>query len=132
MKIDGNWILNDLSRYAPQTQLVASEPPVPEARLARTGRFKDEKDPFITWIGGYCLAIPKGAKDRDGGWEYIKFASSTEGRMINADAQRAWEKLRGRAYIPDLSPSREANEAIFAKYRPPIRSSRRSWASTSI
>ena len=118
MKIDGNWILNDLSRYAPQTQLVASEPPVPEARLARTGRFKDEKDPFITWIGGYCLAVPKGAKNRDGGWEYIKFASSTEGRMINATAQRAWEKLRGRAYIPDLSPSREANEAIFKKYRP--------------
>ena len=118
MKIDGNWILNDLSRYAPQTQLVASEPPVPEDRLARVGRFASEKDPFITWIGGYCLAVPKGAKNRDGGWEYIKFASSTEGRMINAAAQRAWEKLRGRAYIPELSPSREANEAIFAKYKP--------------
>ena len=118
MKVDGNWILNDMSRYAPQTQVLASEPPVPEDRYNLTGRFKGEKDRYITWIGGFCLAIPKGAKNRDGGWEYIKFATSPEGRMIDADAQRAWEKLRGRSYIPNLSPNRESNAAIFKKYPP--------------
>ncbi len=118
MKTDGNWILNDMSRYAPQTQVIAADPPVPDDRYNHVGRFANEKDRYITWIGGYCLAIPKGARNREGGWEYIKFATSPEGRMINATAQRAWEKLRGRAFIPDLSASRASNEEIFAKFRP--------------
>ena len=119
MKTDGNWILNDMSRYAPQTQVVASEPPIPDDRYNGVGRFAGEKDRYITWIGGNSLAIPKGARNRNDAWEYIKFACSTEGRMIDATAQRAWEKLRGRAYIPTLSASRAANEAIFARYPPP-------------
>lgn len=118
MKIDGNWILNDMSRYAPQTQVIATEPPVPDDRYNKVGRFADEKDQFVTWIGGYCLAIPRGAKNRNDAWEYIKFATSPEGRLVDADAQRAWERLRGRAYIPNLSPNQEANEAVFAKYPP--------------
>jgi multiple sugar transport system permease protein len=118
MKTDGSWILNDMSRYAPQTQVMAAEPPVPDDRYNHTGRFANEKDRYITWIGGYCLAIPKGAKNRDGGWEYIKFATSEEGRLIDASAQQAWEKLRGRAYIPNLSASSSANNRIFREFRP--------------
>ena len=118
MKIDGNWILNDISRYAPQTQIMSADPPVPDDRYNGVGRFANEKDRFVTWIGGYCLAIPKGAKNREDAWKYIKFATSTEGRIINATAQRAWEKLRGRAFIPDLSASRAANEQIFREFKP--------------
>ncbi len=118
MKIDGNWILNDISRYAPQTQIMAADPPVPDDRYNGTGRFAGEKDRYITWIGGYCLAVPKGAKNREDGWRYIKFATSTEGRRIDAAAQQAWERLRGRAYIPTLSASREANEKLFQEFKP--------------
>ncbi|RYG22816.1 ABC transporter substrate-binding protein, partial [bacterium] len=118
MKVDGSWILNDISRYAPQTQIKGDPAPVPDDRYNRVGRFADEKDRFITWIGGYCLAIPRGAKNPDGAWEYIKFATSTEARMIDAKAQRDWERIRGRSYIPGVSASREANEAIHPKFKP--------------
>ena len=107
-----------MSRYAPQVAVLASEPPVPDDRLQLKGRFAKDTEPFVTWTGGASLCIPRGAKNRNDAWEYIKFATSTKGRFVDATAQRAWERLRGRAYIPSLSSSREANDAIFAKYPP--------------
>jgi len=118
MKVDGGWILNDISRYAPQTQIMAAPAPIPDARYNGTGRFANEKEKYITWIGGYCLSIPKGAHNVQDAWEYIKFATSTKGRLIDATAQRAWEKLRGRAYIPSVLASREANELVFEQFKP--------------
>ena len=118
MKIDGDWILNDLSRYGPQLQIGVAPPPIPDDRYYHRGRFANEKETYITWVGGYCYAIPKGARNVQDGWEYIKFATSTEGRLIQDRAQRDWEKLRGRAFIPRQEGSMEANEAIFREFRP--------------
>ena len=118
MKIDGDWILNGLSRYAPQIQLGAAPPPVPDDRYNKTGRFANEKDTFITWFGGFSLAIPRGARNAEDGWKYIKFATSTEGRMLDYAAQREWERRRGRAFIPRMLGSREANEEAFRRFAP--------------
>jgi multiple sugar transport system permease protein len=118
MKIDGDWILNDLSRYAPQIDLGVAPPPVPDDRYNKVGRFKNEKDTFITWFGGFSLAVPKGARNVEDGWKYIKFATSTEGRMIEYKAQKEWEQRRGRTFIPRLMGSREANEEAFKRFKP--------------
>ncbi|RYG38938.1 extracellular solute-binding protein [bacterium] len=118
MKIDGDWILNDISRYAPQTELGAAAPPVPDDRYNKVGRFKDEKDQFVTWVGGFSLAIPKGARNVEDGWRFIKWATSTEGRMVEYAAQREWERRRGRAFIPRQMGSREANEEAFRRFKP--------------
>ncbi len=118
MKIDGNWILNDMSRYAPQTEVASTEPPIPDDRYNRVGRFANEKDRYITWIGGSCLSIPRGARHDDDAWTYIKFFTSNEGRMISATAQRDWERLRGRSFIPDLSASASSNAEVFKAFRP--------------
>lgn len=118
MKIDGDWIINDLSRYGPELNLGVSEPPVPEDRFNRKGRFVNEKETFVTWVGGFSLAIPKGARNVDDGWEYIKFATSTEGRMIEMRAQAEWERRRGRQFIPRQIANREANELAAKTFRP--------------
>lgn len=118
MKIDGDWILNDLSRYGPQIDLGVAPPPVPEDRYNKTGRFANEKDQFVTWVGGFSLAIPKGARNIEDGWRYIKFATSTEGRMIEYAAQRDWERRRGRTFIARQLASREANEEAFRRFKP--------------
>ncbi|HEY0867658.1 MAG TPA: ABC transporter substrate-binding protein, partial [Fimbriimonas sp.] len=118
MKVDGDWILSGLARYAPQMDLGAAPPPVPDDRYHKRGRFANEKDTFVTWFGGFSLAIPKGAKNPTDGWEYIKFATSTEGRLIENRAQKAWERRRGRSYIARLQGSQEANEALFREMKP--------------
>ncbi len=118
MKIDGDWILNDLSRYAPQIELGVAPPPVPDDRYAKRGRFANEKDQYVTWVGGFSLAIPKGARNVEDGWTYIKFATSTEGRLIEYAAQRDWERRRGRTFIPRQLASREANEEAFRRFKP--------------
>jgi ABC-type sugar transport system permease subunit/ABC-type glycerol-3-phosphate transport system substrate-binding protein len=118
MVVDGDWSLNSLSRYAPQLDFGVAPPPVPDDRYAKKGRFANEKDQFITWAGGFCLVIPKGARNADLAWEYIKFSSSVEGLMINMRAQAAWERLRGRAFIPKQYGNRKVNEIAFRDFRP--------------
>ncbi|MDR3692000.1 MAG: extracellular solute-binding protein [Fimbriimonas sp.] len=118
MKIDGDWILNSLSRYGPATDIGVAPPPIPDDRFYHRGRFANEKETYITWVGGFCYAIPKGARNVQDGWEFIKFATSTEGRMVENSAQKQWEQLKGRAFIPRQQGSMEANEAIFKAFTP--------------
>lgn len=118
MKIDGDWILPDMARYAPQLDLGAAPPPIPDDRYYGRGAFKGDKDQFLTWSGGHCLAIPTGARNPDGAWEYLKFASSMEGRWIETRTQKEWEKLRGREFIAKQVASRSENEALQKEFRP--------------
>ncbi len=118
MKIDGDWILNALSRYGPALEIGVAPPPIPDDRYNHTGRFANEKETYVTWVGGFCYAVPRGARNMQDGWEYIKFATSTEGRMIENTAQKKWEQLRGRAFIPRQQGSMEANEALFKAFKP--------------
>lgn len=120
MKIDGDWILKDLARYAPQLAVDSAPAPVPDDRFHKRGEFKDEKETFVTWFGGFSYAIPKGARNPDLAWQYIKFATSTEGRLLEYKAQADWERLRGRIYIPAMSAQLETNEKALEAYKPPI------------
>jgi ABC-type sugar transport system permease subunit/ABC-type glycerol-3-phosphate transport system substrate-binding protein len=118
MKIDGNWILDDMSRFHPEIPLGVAVPPVPDDRLLHKGRYAKDKDTFITWIGGYCYSIPKGARNVQDGWEFVKFVTSTEGREINARAQREWDRYLGRSFIPLVMASKEANAALYRDFKP--------------
>lgn len=118
MKIDGNWILGDLARYGPTIDLGVAPPAIPDDRYHHVGRFANEKDTYITWVGGYSYAIPRGARNPNDAWEYIKFATSVEGRIIESTAQRNWEHHRGRIYMPGVLASIAANKAIFEQFKP--------------
>lgn len=118
MKIDGNWILNDIARFAPHLDFSVSPPPSPDDRVNHVGRFKDEKDTYVTWTGGFAYAIPRGARNVEGGWEFIKFVSSRDGRRIDQDEERKWQLGRGRMFIPIQQANRLANEEIFKSFAP--------------
>jgi len=118
MKIDGDWILSGLARYAPDLEFAAAPAPVPDDRYNRVGRFKNEKDRFITWMGGYAYAIPAGARHADEAWRYIKFVSSPEAYAIDFKAQREWERRRGRVLIPRMLPSRAITEMQRTQFLP--------------
>ena len=118
MKIDGDWILNDMSRYAPQIEVGVAPPPVPDDRFHRRGRFAQETETFVTWMGGFSYAIPKGSRNPEAAWRFIKWATSTDGRMVEMQGQKEWELRRGRTFIPRQVGSREANEEAFRRFRP--------------
>lgn len=116
MKIDGDWILSGLARYGPQIDLGASPPPVPDDRFHQRGAFANEPNKWVTWFGGFSYAIPRGARNPEAAWRFIKFMSSTEGRLIDFDAQREWDRRQGRTLIPRVSASEEYNEAVLKRF----------------
>ncbi len=118
MKIDGDWILPGFLRFAPGMDFGAAAPPVPDDRFNKTGRFANEKDQFVTWAGGFSWAIPKGARNLEGGWQLIKWLQSTEARVLEFEAQAEWEKRRGREFVPRILANEEANERAFDLLKP--------------
>ncbi|MGE0000934.1 MAG: extracellular solute-binding protein [Fimbriimonadaceae bacterium] len=117
MKIDGDWVLNPMGRYAPNLDFGVAPPPSPEERLAGAGQFAG-LPPYATWIGGFSYAVPKGAKNPEGAWRFIRFATSLEGRLIEHRAQRDFERLRGREYVPRNQAHIRANEELVREFTP--------------
>lgn len=113
MKIDGDWTLNGLATYGPNLDFGVAPPPVPDDRFRAGG-----KDRFITWIGGFSYAMPRGCPHPELAWEFIKFASSLEGRLIQNRARAASDRSKGRMYLPQIEALRAANDALFRLYKP--------------
>lgn len=118
MKVDGDWIINGLSRYAGRMDFAVAPAPVPDDRYAKHGKYANEKDAFITWTGGFAYSIPRGARNVEGAWAFIKFATSPEGRRIEHQGQRESERRRGRVYTPRLAASIEGNRIIEQEFIP--------------
>ncbi|MCD6352372.1 MAG: extracellular solute-binding protein [Armatimonadetes bacterium] len=117
MKIDGNWVLDQIARYAPQLDFGSAPAPVPAARLRGEGRFKG-KPTFITWSGGFSFAIPRGARHVREAWEFIKWMNSVEGNIVMHRAQQEYNASQGRRYVPTMSANRKVNEVIFKMFAP--------------
>ena len=118
MKIDGDWIMPNFLRYAPNLDFGVAPPPVPDDRYYQRGRFKNEKDQFVTWVGGFSWAIPRGARNTEGAWQLIKWLQSTECRVMENVAQADWEKRKGREFVPRIMANMEANEEMFKILKP--------------
>lgn len=129
MKIDGDWFLQSLARYAPDMDFGVAPAPVPAARLRQEGRFKGEPR-FITWAGGFSWAIPRGVPEErvELAWEFIKWMQSPEAMLIGCKAQEEYNRSKGRMFVPRLSANMRVNEAVHAvyadrypKFREPLR-----------
>lgn len=118
MKIDGDWIISNLAKYGPSLEFGTAPAPIPDDRLALRGRYAKDKDTFITWIGGFSMAIPRGARNVEGAWQYIKFMAGEEAYEIDCRAQAAWEKRRGRIWVPRIMARIERNKANLTEFMP--------------
>lgn len=118
MKIDGSWVPNSIARYNPDLDFGVVPAPVPAARLRREGRFKDVRDDFITWAGGFSFAVPRGGKHPEEAWEFIKWMTSPEAAVLDAAAQKAYNTSKGRAFVPVIWANRRSNEAVMAQFAP--------------
>ena len=117
MKIDGNWCLDGIARYSPDLDFGVAPAPVPRARYDGKGRFAGQPK-FITWSGGFSLAIPRGAKHVQESWEFIKWMDSVECWRISCEAQRKYNLSKGRPFVPLMSANAKLNEVIFREFAP--------------
>lgn len=125
MKIDGNWVLNSIARFAPDLDFAAAPAPIPEERLEGKRRFAGQRA-FITWSGGFSLAIPAGARHVEEAWEFMKWMTSVEGNVIANRAQRDYNRSRGRPFVPSMSAHIPSDEAVFRLFAPKEEKFRRS------
>lgn len=118
MKIDGNWVLSSIARYAPQLDFAVAPAPIPAARLRGEPPFDNGDAAYITWSGGFSLVIPRGAQHVAEAWEFIKWMTSPEGVLIANDAQRKYNLSIGRPFVPNMSANVRADELVFKQFAP--------------
>ena len=129
MVINGNWVLNNIARYAPGLDFGAVPPPIPAERLAQTGRFKGVKPTYLTWTGGFSFAIPVGARHKAAALRFIQWMTSEEAYRVRAKGDIAYNKSKGRPYVPDLTASKNVNAMLLREFAPANPNLRTVWKS---
>ncbi len=112
----GDWEIANFARQCPNARFATAPSPVPDDRFFKRGRFSAEKDTFVTWSGGFAWSMPKGAKNVEAAWRFLKWITCLEGRQMSSNAQADVEKARGRKYIPRMEAHIGANEWMVDKF----------------
>jgi multiple sugar transport system permease protein len=110
MKIDGYWIFPQiLAQFGRDLNYAVALPPLPASAVA-AGR------PPISWVSGWCYAIPSTARNKQGAWELVRFLCSKRAIEIIGNSERARLQSIGRVYVPPQNSNRKINEWLFANY----------------
>lgn len=109
MKIDGDWFLQTIATYKPEFNLGSAVAPIPEARMK-------EGAPYITWLGGWCLAIPSSSKNKEGAWKMIRWLSSLEAMKMKTAEAAENNASQGRVFIPRMRCDTVLNEYMYQEY----------------
>lgn len=102
MALWGPWELANIERFAPDlnygiTYAPAGPPPA---------------EPHSSWVGGWCIGLPKGAAQKDAGWDFMQWLCATdEGTTLFADLLKQTPGYKNSAWygtvaekFPDLVP----------------------------
>ncbi|WP_199613983.1 ABC transporter substrate-binding protein [Paenibacillus alkalitolerans] len=104
---DGNWILNDLSKYKPKFEWGVAPMPAPAGI-----------DP-VTWAGGWSYVTPKGAKHEKEAWEFIKFVAHKEGTLLWAKRPTAGNDITAMPAVnEELKLADNPNLKVFLDLMP--------------
>ncbi|MBI5831609.1 MAG: extracellular solute-binding protein [Armatimonadetes bacterium] len=117
MVINGSWVLNSIARFAPDLDFAVAPAPVPAERLTGEGRFRGQP-PYITWSGGFSLAVPAGARHPEAAWRFIKWWVSKDGALLSSRAQKAYNESKGRPFVFTYTARPSVNEALLAEFPP--------------
>ncbi|MCX7847951.1 MAG: extracellular solute-binding protein [bacterium] len=109
MKIDGDWFLQTIATYTPHLNFGSAPAPMPAARLAAG-------HPPITWLGGWCLAIPATARNKEGAWKMIRWLCSLEAAKIKLAEAAENSASQGRVFLPRMGCDTALNQFMFQEY----------------
>ncbi len=76
MKVDGNWSVAVIEKFNPDLNYGVFPVPTP------TGT------DYNTWSGGWSVVMPKGAKEKEAAWEFMKFFGDEDGQRIFSEISR--------------------------------------------
>ena len=110
LKIDGYWSFPEaLAQYGGNLNYGVAPPPMPTAAAA-------EQSGGMSWVSGWCYAIPATARNKEGGWELVKFLASQRATEVIAEANRLQLSSQGLVFVPTQNANRRINEWLFQKY----------------
>ena len=110
MKIDGFWQITDtVAQYGRDLNYGIARPPIPARMLAQGSK-------ICSWVSGWCYAIPSTARNKEAGWELIRFLVSKRAQEIMAESQRLTLASQGRVFVPTQSADKRINKWLFDKY----------------
>ena len=104
MKIDGDWFLTSIADLAPNLRFGVAPAPPPQGRTP------------ITWSGGFCWAIPEGARNTEAAFELVRFLNTTRMWMFQGDVNARFFRSRGRAFVPRMAPLPRINDMYNARF----------------
>ncbi|GGG25600.1 ABC transporter substrate-binding protein [Paenibacillus abyssi] len=76
MKVSGPWEVSAIEKFMPDLNYGVFPMPTP------TGT------DHTTWSGGWSVVIPKGAKNKEAAWEFLKYFGSANGQKIFSDISK--------------------------------------------
>jgi multiple sugar transport system substrate-binding protein len=112
MVITGDWVIANIKQYAPDMKYGITYMPVP-----KTG------DKPVTWAGGWSVVIPKGAKNPEEAWSFMKFFAGPDGQKVYTKVSNHLPTLTALASDATLISSDHkfmADMLATAKNRPPL------------
>ncbi len=110
MKIEGSWYLpTTLAQFGEALDYGAAPPPVPAARLA-AGIAP------VSWVGGWCHAVPSTARHKEAAWALVRFLASRRAAEIIAESTREDYESKGQLFIPLPNANRRTDAALMARY----------------
>lgn len=93
MMVNGNWMISQIAEFNPNLNYGITYIPTPSG------------EDFTTFVGGRVLIMPKGVKNQDAAWEFIKW-------MCTSEEGQSMKKLTGEfAAMPSI------NEKLYADNR---------------
>ena len=110
--ITGDWNIDNMAQYAPDMDYGITMLPVPDAGMESS-----------TWAGGWSVVIPEGAKNPEGGWEFIEYIAGEEGQRTYASETShlpTIESLLAEEGLLDEQHQFFADLLPSAKNRPPL------------
>ena len=104
MKIDGNWVLDEIVRYRRHLRFGVAYPPALRGHKS------------ATWSGGFALVIPKTANHKRLSFDFIRFFVSQRGAQIYNRVNSRYYAARGRTYLPDFTAQPALNREMYRRY----------------
>ncbi len=110
MKIDGYWAFPEsLAQFGRDLNYAVTVPPLPADEIAKGRR-------PVSWVSGWCYAIPSTARHKEGAWELLRFLCSQGAIEIIGNSERSRLESIGRVYVPTQNANRNINRWLFENY----------------